>query len=167
MECKAGQVKVRFVTLNEWRGALAHLVEVYVGAYSEPEIAEYGELESGDALRYLKWLTRHSTFFCIALVEGKPVGFIVADASWVDYKGRCGEIHEWVVLPEFRRLGIGKQLFEKAIEHFKQKGIKRIGLWVGEGNRRALTIYQKMGFKETGRWGKWLRLEKSLSIAGG
>lgn len=156
-------MKVSFVVLEECRCSVDELVCVYIRAYSEHEIAKYGELGCSAARRYLEWLVGHSTFFCVALVEGQPVGFIVADARWVDHRGRCGEIHEWVVLPEYRQRKIGKKLFERAVEHLRQKGMNRIGLWVGEGNQRAFNIYNKMGFKVTGRWGEWVRLEKQLT----
>jgi len=73
-----------------------------------------------------------------------------------------GEIHEIVVSQKARERGVGKLLMEKAIGLFKEKGLSKAGLWVGRTNTHAYDFYRHLGFRETGRVGIWIRMEKAL-----
>ena len=53
-------------------------------------------------------------------------------------------IQDLVILPEFRKKGIGKYLVKKLIEYCKSKGINWIGL-ISEPNQDG--FYKKIGFK--------------------
>ncbi|NPA33580.1 MAG: GNAT family N-acetyltransferase [Chlorobi bacterium] len=149
------QDKVRYVTLEESGIAPQQLVPLYMEAYAD--MPEYGEPSPEDALRYLQWLKDHHTLFEIALDEkGKPIGFVVADANWFSRFGRGGHIHEWVVHPVYRHKGIGKKLFDDAVEHLRQFH-DRIILWAGEHNDRARRFYEQYGFHPEGRYKQWVR----------
>jgi len=57
------------------------------------------------------------------------------------------------VLPEFRRTGIGSMLLNDALKELKRlkKDINLITLEVRESNTAAIKLYEKFGFKVTGK----------------
>ncbi len=134
------------------------LVPLYMAAYREQP--EYGEPDADHAREYLAWLQRHHTFFPVVEVAGQPVGFIVVDAGWRDRAGQpVGEIHELLVRPEHWGHGLGARLLQAGLEHIRQRGLRRAGLWVGHDNRRAQAFYARFGFRPV-RQGFWVRMEK-------
>lgn len=52
--------------------------------------------------------------------------------------------------PEFRRLGIAKNLLVSALEHAYSEGARTAFLEVRAGNEAARTMYEKFGFEEVG-----------------
>ena len=61
--------------------------------------------------------------------------------------------------PEFRKLGVGKKLIAKALEHIKSKGIDGFHL-VTQPNSSAVEFYKKLGFKKGYNF-VWMRKEVS------
>ncbi len=138
------------------------LVDIYMAAYREHP--EYGEPNREAARRYLRWLERHHTFFQVAEVDGRPVGFIVVDARWRDWNGhRVGEIHELAVHPDYWGKSVAQRLLEAGLAHIREQGLRRAGLWVGVHNERAQAFYRRAGFRPARtRWGEWVRMTKRL-----
>ncbi|WP_142829481.1 GNAT family N-acetyltransferase [Planococcus soli] len=60
------------------------------------------------------------------------------------------EVERIYVRKAFQKLGIGKQLLNKAIEMAHQQDKKTIWLGVWENNDNALAFYRKKGFVQTG-----------------
>ncbi|WP_457626796.1 GNAT family N-acetyltransferase [Persephonella sp.] len=152
--------KVEIVPFSSER--LGDVIQILMDAYQD--YPEYGEATRKQAKRYIGWLKKHSTLFDVAYINGEPAGFIVADANWKDLHGKnVGEIHELSIKKKFWGMGLGKKLLERALKHFREKGLKTAALWVGEKNRRAIDFYKKNGFKQTGSaYYGWLRMERSL-----
>ena len=86
-----------------------------------------------------------SQFFC-AKYENKIVGFagikIVLDEA---------DIMNIAVKKDYRRQGIATLLLNHILTVCKEKSIKTINLEVNEDNFSAISLYQKLGFKECGR----------------
>ncbi|HEC76849.1 MAG TPA: GNAT family N-acetyltransferase [Thermoplasmatales archaeon] len=141
---------------------LKAFVEVYKSAYQKMQ--EYAYTKEKDIKHYFKWLLkRDANGFFVAEVEEKPVGFIACDAYWHNFFDESmGEIHEIVVEKGYTGKGIGKKLIEVAEEYLKGRGYKKIGLWVGEKNHEAKKFYEKLGYKEGEKFGKWIRMIKSI-----
>lgn len=55
-----------------------------------------------------------------------------------------------VVLKNYWGLGIGRMMLEKAIQWCKDKNVSQLELSVIAGNERAISLYEKFGFKKTG-----------------
>ena len=53
--------------------------------------------------------------------------------------------------PGVRAHGVGKALTGAVVEWAVERGASRIALWVTEGNDPAIALYERMGFKATGR----------------
>lgn len=64
------------------------------------------------------------------------------------------------VLPEWRGRGVGRRMMAEALAQAHRAGRRRVGLYVVEGNERALRLYRSLGFRvEYGRtlwWQRWV-----------
>ena len=84
---------------------------------------------------------------CEALVvenaKGEIVGFALYYTSYSTWKGRCLYLEDFYVLPDFRRGGIGQELFQAVVKIAKERGVKRMDWQVLEWNEPALSFYKK------------------------
>ena len=130
------------------------LVEVYLDAYKD--LGFYYYKRRKDAKWYMRWLYRRDpNGIFVAKIDEEIVGFIACDSNWDE---EFGAIHEIAVKREYQGKGIGKRLLKTGIEYLKGKGFKYIELYVGEKNYRAISFYEKFGFKKDGLFGIWLRM---------
>ena len=84
----------------------------------------------------------------LAKIDNKVVGLV----GWhleeeYEFDEPYGYISDIVVSKEYRGQGIGKQLLEKAVDHIKEIGVKRIHIGVLLGNTETKEFYEKAGFK--------------------
>ena len=145
---------------ERWRNALA---ELYAEAYRD--LREYAYRQRPQILSYLDWLYRGDPeLFLVAWNRaGQPIGFISSHRHWMDEElGDVGNIHEMAVHPHYRGLGVGRALFQRTLERLAQEHDTVI-LWVGEKNIRAKAMYERRGFEEIGRHGKWIKMKRSFS----
>ncbi len=82
-----------------------------------------------------------NTKFFVAKIDKKLIGYICA-AKEVEYN----KIRSIYILPEFERKGIGQKLMEKAVDYFNND--KPIKLTVAIYNNKAISFYEKLGFKK-------------------
>ena len=149
---------VAIEALDPWMDAL---VGLYQQAYQGLE--EYADTTVEEIKKYLRWLYKRTPdSFFIALEDEKVWGFIVADYRWKEKGEPVGEVHELVVSPLAREKGLGKALMDKALDLFREKGLRKAGLWVGVKNHNAYRFYSNLGFQETGRVGIWIRMERFI-----
>jgi len=139
------------------------LIEVYQSAYKR--LGKYAYRSKGKIKAYLEWLYEGEVEgLWVVEKESRIIGFACIHTNWHDYRwGRTGELHEIAMREEFQGMGMGKMLFEKITEYARKKGCNFLSLWVGEENWLARSWYQKLGFKEMGGWGEWIRMRKELS----
>jgi GNAT superfamily N-acetyltransferase len=71
-------------------------------------------------------------------------------------------IHAVYVHPDARGSGASSKLMRAAIEHARAKGASRIALWVNGANRHARALYERIGFRETGRIPLGIRAGETL-----
>jgi ribosomal protein S18 acetylase RimI-like enzyme len=67
----------------------------------------------------------------------------------VSLEGQTAFIYGFAVLPEYRRLGYGRQILARTLQELLASGHERITLEVATENRNALSLYQSCGFRET------------------
>jgi ribosomal-protein-alanine N-acetyltransferase len=82
--------------------------------------------------------------FTVACKGGLVVGYVIAMRQ-----GKEGSIQSIAVSPESRERGIGEVLMRSAIDHLAGK-CKRVNLLVGANNEKAIRLYRKLSFNETG-----------------
>lgn len=83
---------------------------------------------------------------CSALVaeeNNQIVGFALWYTSYSTWKGKCLYLEDFYVLPEFRKTGIGNQLFDAVVAIAKASGVRRMDWQVLEWNELALSFYRK------------------------
>ncbi len=83
--------------------------------------------------------------FCFAVVIDKKTKKTIGMGRVLSDGVSDGYIQDLVILPEYRKKGIGKKLTKSLIDYCKSKGIKWIAL-VSEPNQE--NFYKKIGFKE-------------------
>jgi len=83
--------------------------------------------------------------FVVACKEGSVIGYVIAMR-----KGKEGVIQSIAVSPELRQKGVGKMLMKSAIGHLSGR-LKRAYLLVDANNERAIRLYRKFSFNETGK----------------
>ena len=69
----------------------------------------------------------------------------VAAILYYDHSGLTSMLRYWLVLPEYRSLGLGDKLMRRYFQDCA--GCRRSVLWVRETNRRAVPIYRWYGYQ--------------------
>ena len=83
------------------------------------------------------------TVYCTVMKDGKPA----ACASTAAEQGYA-LLHNVVVDPELRGKGFGEKLCRAILTRAKEDGAKHAYLQVVQGNKAALNLYHKLGFKK-------------------
>lgn len=135
-------------TILEWNGEAADLsFEVYEAAFAErPGFPGWSRSE------WIDRLTGDPDFmpgasFCV-LRDGQPAGFVVCSNGWVDQVG---------VTPAHRRLGLASALVTEAGARMHRLGMGVAQLHVNANNSRALAAWRRLGWRESGRRGRFER----------
>jgi len=124
-----------------------HNVEIrFVKKWSEEEIVKLyksgGWWKENWTTSNINQIIKGSFVFAIAVENnsGETIGMgrVLSDGV------SDGYIQDLVVLPNYRDLGIGKQIVTKLLNHCLSKGIQWIGLIAEPGNEK---FFSTMGFK--------------------
>jgi ribosomal-protein-alanine N-acetyltransferase len=93
-------------------------------------------------------LTNRDAIMKVAVFEGRVIGFICL-RTLLDIT----HILNLSVTPEFRRRGIGTTLLKNALRELrhKKRAASSVTLEVRESNTAAIRLYEKSGFRLTGR----------------
>nr|WP_255496922.1 MULTISPECIES: GNAT family N-acetyltransferase [unclassified Mycolicibacterium] len=132
-----------------------------------PELSPYvsdGQTWQMRRILYEDLLAKPDTLLLIASVDDRVIGYGLAhvmavEDTWVADTwatgSRIGEIESLSVLPEFRGSGLGTELLTRLEEHLRTSGVDDLVLGVLPGNRDALRLYERLGYRPT-----WLYLSK-------
>lgn len=109
----------------------------------------------GPVRRFGETMNPKDEHLWIAQVHGWPVGMIAI----VRGDGTSAQLRWYLVEPDMRGLGIGKELMKTAIRFCKKNGYRRIFLWTVSQLDVARHLYQAYGFEVTQTeehsiWGK-------------
>lgn len=120
------------------------------------EKADIFRAEKVSRLEEIDWLSRtlaglekDEFFFLVAEVEGK----VVASSDLHPQKGydkHVGVIGI-VIKKGVRDVGIGTEIMKTLVEQAKKTGLKVLTLSAFATNKRAIHVYEKIGFAQTGR----------------
>ena len=129
------------------------LVEDWKTAYRGIIDSDYLDVMSVEE-RYQRELQRYQIYM-VAAVENEILGFTWNQTA-DDESADC-EIIALYVRYAKRKSGIGRALFQNAIDFFKSSGRSKMIVWCLKDNKEARKFYEKMGGKvyKTGthRWG--------------
>jgi len=116
------------------------------------DLAQVGQIEKASfperpytRLDFAYFLLVAREGFIVASKDGAVVGYVIASSQ-----GREGVIQSIAVSPESRGKGIGEALMRAAMAHLSGKS-ERVRLLVDVNNERAVSLYRKLSFEETGR----------------
>ncbi|MBX9975973.1 GNAT family N-acetyltransferase [Cytobacillus firmus] len=98
-------------------------------------------------------LSQSSSQFYFVEFNGETAGYLKVntDESQTEEMGdEALEIERIYIRSPFQKQGLGKYLFNKALEAAMEHNKKKIWLGVWEKNEKAIAFYKKMGFVQTG-----------------
>ncbi len=75
-----------------------------------------------------------------------PEGYVATVQGVMDH-GPIGAIQNLGVLPDYRGIGLGRALVERALTGFHQAGLRRAYLEVTAENNAAVQLYRSFGFR--------------------
>lgn len=111
-----------------------------------------------------KLLRENVAFFLIRYQEA-PAGCGGIQLFGTEY----GELKRMYVRPQFRGLGLAKQMLNHLAEHARQQGVELLRLETGIHQTEAIGLYERAGFQRIGPFGPYwddplsLFFEKRLS----
>jgi GNAT superfamily N-acetyltransferase len=79
----------------------------------------------------------------VAELDSEIIGFALYYSSYSTWKGACLYLEDFYVKEEFRKLGIGQQLFDEIVLIAKARNVKRMDWQVLEWNEPAIRFYEK------------------------
>lgn len=90
-----------------------------------------------------KDLANEFSYYYIFTDNDIPIGYL---SSWVMIPS--AEILNFFVINEYQGRGIGDMMLKSIINSYKQLGVESISLEVRVTNQRAISLYEKNGFKK-------------------
>ena len=88
----------------------------------------------------------------VADQKDKILGTCIYYPAYSTWKGKMMYLEDFVILPEYRRMGIGQRLFDYFIEVSKADGCKLIKWEVLDWNEPAIKFYEKNNAKIKKNW---------------
>ncbi len=106
-----------------------------------------GGIKSGiefDGRTIQEWLEKNDPQIFLAMEKSKIAGMLSCFLQ--SEKNKTGYINLVNVHPDFQGKGVGKALLRACLEEVFKSGLNRIDLHTWTANRKALPLYNKMGF---------------------
>jgi ribosomal protein S18 acetylase RimI-like enzyme len=96
----------------------------------------------------------------LAEVEGRAVGFQSLDlwAKYTDSFDHVG-VMGTIILPAWRRRGIGRRLAEHVLDFARANGYEKIVIYVRAGNAGAQDFYRNLGFVPKGVLARQVKID--------
>jgi ribosomal protein S18 acetylase RimI-like enzyme len=87
------------------------------------------------------YLERNPQMSFVAMTGNQIIGAILGG-----HDGRRGYIHHLAVHPDFRRLGIGRQLVDQCLQAMRDKGIEKCHLFIFNDNADGIDFWKSIGW---------------------
>ena len=89
----------------------------------------------------------------LAEVDGKAVGYAITFFTYSSFLARPTlYLEDLFVLPDARRLGVGRALFTHLAREAVQRGCGRVEWVVLDWNRPAIDFYERLGARRLTEW---------------
>lgn len=98
-------------------------------------------------------LSNPSSYFFFVSFNDEVAGYLkvnTGNAQTEEMDDDALEIERIYIINKFQKLGLGKYLFNKAINIAMEQNKKKIWLGVWEKNENAISFYKRLGFVQTG-----------------
>ena len=147
------------MTLIEARDATRKDLKAVTDLWTElaeyhSELSDYFELAWDSRIRWSRYLAAKfkeiSTKLVVAEEDGKLVGFmlcLLSPNTPVYAERKIGVISDVYVLPERRKRGVTRLMFDHAVKWFKKNKVRSIQLGVAAANPEAIAVWRKIGFE--------------------
>jgi ribosomal protein S18 acetylase RimI-like enzyme len=130
----------------------ASLVRDHHAFDSDRFLTPGSRLEEGYAHFLGTQLAEADVAIFVAERAGTIVGYVYAGMeprSWQQLRDVAGFIHDVVVDPDARGVGVGTRLIETAAAWLVARGAPRVMLWTAEKNQEAQRLFERLGFRRT------------------
>lgn len=119
-------------------------------AYMQDEMGNGSPMPDELAPKILEGLKNYSGYLgFFAVVNGTYAALANCNKNFSSFKAKpLINIHDFVVLPDFRGKGVGRFLLDSIANFGKENGYCRINLEVRHDNSNAQKLYQKDGYAE-------------------
>jgi len=88
--------------------------------------------------------------YWVVKYEGRTIGSLMITREWSDWNN---EWYWWIqsvyVVPEFRKQGVYKAMYQKVKDAAKENNVSQIRLYVDKTNHSAQKVYQNLGMHES------------------
>lgn len=114
-----------------------------------------------------KELSNSSSVFYFIFCKEEIAGYLkvnMNDAQSEKMGDESLEIERIYIRNSYQRKGLGKYLFNKAMETAIRQNKKKIWLGVWEKNENAIDFYKKMGFVQTGAHSFYMGDEEQIDV---
>ncbi|WHY65092.1 GNAT family N-acetyltransferase [Neobacillus sp. SuZ13] len=114
-----------------------------------------------------KELSNISSQFFFVYFNNEVAGYLKVntnDAQSEEMGDESLEIERIYIKNKFQKHGLGKYLFNKAMEIAMERHKKKIWLGVWEKNENAISFYKKMGFVQTGAHSFYMGDEEQMDF---
>lgn len=120
-----------------------------INDYMLDEMGQSGPMNPTMAPKIIKGLEEQSNFFGFMVeVDGEFAALANCFVNYSTWQAKqLLNIHDFIVSPKFRRLGMGEFLLNEIQSYAKAKDMCRVTLEVRVDNTNAKNLYKKVGYK--------------------
>jgi GNAT superfamily N-acetyltransferase len=142
------QISIRAAT----RGDLPEFLDL-VDALADYERLDRPTPEARERLTRDGFGTRPLFQAYLAELDGRPVGYAITFFTYSSFLARPTlYLEDLFVLPDARRLGVGRALFTHLAREAVQRGCGRVEWVVLDWNRPAIDFYERLGARRLTEW---------------
>jgi ribosomal protein S18 acetylase RimI-like enzyme len=130
----------------------ASLVRLHHELDADRFLEATAQTEHGYASYVRSQLHKREIIVLVAEREGEVLGYTFAGIEGIDYmslRGPAGVLHDIVVDPAHRGLGIGRALLDATLDALEERGVPRVVLSTAERNESAQRMFARAGFRRT------------------
>ncbi len=118
--------------------------------YMCDEMGSGSPMPDGLAPRIIEGLKNHPAYLgFFALLDGQFAGLANCNRCFSTFRGKfLLNIHDLIVDPVFRRMGVGQFLLDELAAFARREGYCRLNLEVRNDNLNAQQLYKKAGYHD-------------------
>lgn len=148
-------MKIRRATIDD-AGAIASIINRVV---DEGKLTSLKKFTKDEEERIILSMREREAIF-VAVEGERVVGFqgVFMFAEWSDSMNHVCNVLT-MILPEYRRMGMGKRLAEHTFNFARESGYEKISTYILNSNEAALGYYQSLGFKHVGLWSRQAKFD--------